>query len=449
MSLKLRIDILFGLLLFLGLAADIGRMALDARSRVQAENDGMTRITRDFVSASLANLPAGADAEARLSQLARSLGELRHVRILFARDSAAAASALLAPDASRLTAPRWFYYLVATRVQVAVLPAILDGKRFGDFLIAGDPADEVNEVWQDVRTLALIGGLVAFAALLGASWILARTLRPLDDYGRALGRLKDGDYAVRAEPQGSPEFVALCEKLNGLALALSNLSTSNRDLFQRLMTAQEQERKTIAHELHDEIGPHLFALRAHASLMRAALAGAGNDGLEARATAICAQVEDLQQHNRRILRRLRPPALDDLGLGPALQSLIDGWRETEPEVRVELELPQNFTLSDPNVSLVLYRFAQEALTNVFRHAGAKNASIRLSDDEASGEIRLRVADDGVGFAPENPVGLGLEGMRERVRGLGGRVDFGPAPGGGGLVEAHVPYRQKANNGAGA
>lgn len=438
MSLKLRIDLLIGLLLFLGLAADIGRMVVAAGSRVQVESDGMMRISRDFISASLGNLPAGANEDESLRQLATNLGALRHVRIMFAKDARAVAAAQLAPDQSRLTAPEWFYALVGARPNLVVLAAMIDGRHLGDFVIAGDPADEVNEVWQDVSTLAITGGLIVLGALLGASLILARTLRPLDDYCRALGLLKDGDYSVRAQPLGSPEFVNLCGNLNALAEALSGLSASNRDLFGRLMTAQEQERKIIAHELHDEIGPHLFALRANASVMRSALTGAGPADLTARATTICGQIEALQETNRRILRQLRPPALDDLGIGPALQSLVDGWREAEPALRVALELPAGFSIRDSNQSLVVYRFVQEALTNIFRHARAKDALITLSHDEAKKSIYIRVEDDGVGFAPDKPIGLGLAGMKERVRGLGGRVNFGSGASGGGLVEAVIP-----------
>jgi two-component system sensor histidine kinase UhpB len=103
-----------------------------------------------------------------------------------------------------------------------------------------------------------------------------------------------------------------------------------------------------------------------------------------------------------------------------------------------LELPAGFSIRDSNQSLVVYRFVQEALTNIFRHARAKDALITLSHDEAKKSIYIRVEDDGVGFAPDKPIGLGLAGMKERVRGLGGRVNFGSGASGGGLVEAVIP-----------
>ncbi|HUO55712.1 MAG TPA: histidine kinase, partial [Rhodoblastus sp.] len=296
----------------------------------------------------------------------------------------------------------------------------------------------VNEVWQDVRNLALTGGAIAFAALIGASFILGRTLRPLADCARALGALRDGDYSARVEAAGSPEFLDLCAKINALAAALQNLSDANRALIQRLMEVQEDERKRIARELHDEIGPWLFALRANASVLETSLKDAGQEELERRVVAIRGQIEALQGHNKRILRQLRPPALDELGLGEALKILVETWHDTAPGVDIELSLSEGFEALDPRMSLALYRLAQEALTNIYRHAGANHASIVLTNSVSPPEIRVRVQDDGVGIDPARPPGLGLTGMRERVLGLGGHLRFGEAPGGGGLIEAILP-----------
>ena len=194
MSLKLRLDLLFGLLLLLGLAADIGRMTFAARARVQAESEAMMRVSRDFALAALANLqesPSEKDspwqkdapaAEAKLRAWLDGLGALRHVRIVFSPDGSATAAAQLAPDEARLEAPIWFYNLIGARGAVTLLPVAFDGHKRGDLVISGDPADEVNEVWQDVRSLALTGGAIVLAALLGASFIIGRTLKPLANY---------------------------------------------------------------------------------------------------------------------------------------------------------------------------------------------------------------------------------------------------------------------------
>ena len=123
-----------------------------------------------------------------------------------------------------------------------------------------------------------------------------------------LARLQSGDYSARVEPQGSPEFVEICRKINSLAGALSDLRATNEELIARLLDVQDAERKAIAHELHDEIGPHLFALRARAALLASRLKDDPGDSAAA-AISIRDQVEALQGHNKRILARLRPAAL--------------------------------------------------------------------------------------------------------------------------------------------
>lgn len=436
LSLKIRIDLLFGLLLILGLAADLGRLIADARPRVQAEDDAMTRISRDFANAALASLKDAPDPERRLRQTLASLGQLRHVRIGFVGNGEDVAAAF--PTAEpRDRAPGWFAGLIGARPNVAVLPAEANGRAIGRIVIASDPADEINEIWTAAKSLALTGGAVVLAALLGASLLLGRTLRPLDDYGAALGSLSAGDFAARAKPGGSPEFVDIGEKINALARALESLSAANRDLIQKLMDVQDDERRTIAHELHDEIGPHLFALRANAAVLQANLRQQGAERQAATAGAICAQVEALQGQNRRILRRLWPAALEDLGLAEALRILVQGFEATQPKIDIRMKLPENLDACGPREKLALYRLAQEALTNVFRHAGASQVEIDMAYVGQS-EIRAQISDDGSGFPPDAPPGLGLAGMRERMRGLGGRFACFNTRGGGALIEAFLP-----------
>jgi two-component system sensor histidine kinase UhpB len=403
----------------------------------------MTRISRDFVEAALASLQNAPDPEPALRALLGRLGPLRHVRIGFARDDAAAVAALSTAAAGKGKAPAWFARLIGARPSVALLPAIVGGQQIGQIVIASDPTDEIDEIWDAAWSLAIMGGGVALAAFLGASLLLGRTLRPLRDYGATLGRLRDGDFTARTEPTGSSEFVDIGEKINALAVALEGYSGANQQLIQRLMEVQDEERKAIAHELHDEIGSHLFAIRASAAVLAANLRAHGFDLQAQGARTIGEQVEALQGHNRRILRRLRPAALDDLGLAEALEILAQGWRETEPSVKLTLHLPDRLDDCDPLASLALYRVVQESLTNVFRHAKARYASVTIAYDQTQDGARIlsvTVRDDGVGLADGARPGLGLTGMRERMRALGGTFTCDSSPTGGTLVKAMFPLR---------
>jgi two-component system sensor histidine kinase UhpB len=162
-------------------------------------------------------------------------------------------------------------------------------------------------------------------------------------------------------------------------------------------------------------------------------------------SAIEAQVEALQGQNRRILADLRPAALEELGLAEALEALVAHWRRAEPGVAVALEADPRVDAMSERASLMAYRFVQEAMTNAFRHAGATRIDVSLRfeapalepspGDAGLGGFVIRVGDDGRGLQGETEAGMGLAGMRDRVRLLGGQVAIGSPPGGGVVVEA--------------
>ena len=301
----------------------------------------------------------------------------------------------------------------------------------------------VDNAWTGARDAALTGALLALVAMAATNLLVGRALKPLDAAGAALARLEAGDYSARAEVGGPPEFVNLNTKINSLAGALSGLERANAELMERAVDAHDQERRVIAHELHDEFGPHLFALRASAAVLTKKL-----DGLpEARAAAavIASQVETLQNQNRRILADLRPAALEELGLVDALGSLIAHWRRAEPAVIVSLDVDPRAGSLGARPSQMAYRFVQEALTNAFRHAGATRIEVTLRFEDGSNHdalldpglagLVIRVADDGRGLQGQGSGGMGLSGMRDRVRMLGGETLVVSLPEGGLAVEA--------------
>jgi PAS domain S-box-containing protein len=206
-------------------------------------------------------------------------------------------------------------------------------------------------------------------------------------------------------------------------------------LIEQVMTAQDEERRRIARELHDETGQSLTALLV------------GLRTIEGSQTV--AQAVELAQRLRettaqtlidvgRLWRGLHPGVLDDLGLGAAVTRHAEEFAQAQGIlVNVRIEGLDADGLS-PLLQATLYRVLQEALTNVARHAGAGSVSVRLVRDEAS--IELRVQDDGAGFKPGNSGRLGLRGMRERAALLGGSVKVESQPGGGTTITAHIPVR---------
>ena len=213
------------------------------------------------------------------------------------------------------------------------------------------------------------------------------------------------------------------------------------------MSLQDVERKEIARELHDEFGPYLFALRAHASALTRLADGRATElamRCESTAARFWNRSMRLQQFNRRVLEKLRPSGLTELGLGEALGALLRLWGESHPDVAIETTISPALGETGETADLTIYRIVQEALTNVFRHAGATRVNVVDRTGGASGArgtsrgcALVRVRDNGRGLRPDHRLGFGLTGMRERILALGGTLTV--ASGEGGVtVEALVP-----------
>ena len=226
-----------------------------------------------------------------------------------------------------------------------------------------------------------------------------------------------------------PELRSLGERFNRLVGSLAQATDQNRLLINRLMTVQDAERKDVAHELHDEFGPSLFAIRADlgAIARRARTHAPPLVEVLDRVASISGLVEQIQRINSRLLERLRPLVLDQLGLREALARLVGAWATRYPTIKWTRRLAEVGEV-DEAASQALYRAAQEALTNVVRHAKATSVSLTLA--ERDGLLVLTIDDDGQGLAAGHSHGFGLLGMAERARAVGGALSVGPGKAGG-------------------
>jgi two-component system sensor histidine kinase UhpB len=326
------------------------------------------------------------------------------------------------------------------------VPISINGKP-GSLLITSHPDDEMAEIWDGIVTQLQVGSAIAIVLFLITIMVVSRALAPIKTLSEAMTEIESGNYDTRVKSDGPPELALICDKLNHLAGALGGAVDDKRRLAERVVSLQDVERKEIARELHDEFGPYLFALRAHASaLTRIADDSEPNMGsLRKHGGAILEQVNVLQQFNRRVLEKLRPAGLTELGLCEALGALLRLWGESHPDVVVETAISPSLGETGETADLTIYRTIQEALTNVFRHAGATCVNVSIEPTELAsgmaganrGGALVRVCDNGSGLRPDHRLGLGLTGMRERILALGGTLTV--ASGDGGVtVEAVVP-----------
>jgi signal transduction histidine kinase len=230
-------------------------------------------------------------------------------------------------------------------------------------------------------------------------------------------------YVVRLDRQTRARYVELVRSRH----ALEQLSA-------RLVDAQETERRAISRELHDEVGQSLGALLVDIGRLSTTLSG-GHPEVKAQLDNLKSVAERTFQSVRNIALLLRPSMLDDLGLAAALE-----WqgrevsRRSEMEVSVESEsVPED--LPD-EYKIYIYRLVQEALTNAVRHSGARNAKVVV--ERLANSIVVRVTDDGRGFDPVRSRGMGILGMEERVKHLGGVLRVESQPGKGATVAAELP-----------
>jgi two-component system, NarL family, sensor histidine kinase UhpB len=449
LSLRARLNLLLALILALGLAVNIARLVLEAAPRVQAEDQSVIRLAREFLETLVAGLNETPDPDARLDQIVQDLNRLRHVSIT--RQDDAVETRPLTTDRSGddrepRSLPAWFVALVHPEKTAVNVPISIHGKA-GSLVITSHPNDEMTEIWDGIVTQLQVGSAIAVALFLITMMVVSRALAPIQALSEAMTKIESGGYDTRVKPDGPPELAAICTKLNHLAAALGDAVDDKRRLAERVVSLQDVERKEIARELHDEFGPYLFALRAHASsLMRIADAREPNtDALRKHGGAILEQVNALQQFNRRVLEKLRPVGLTELGLREALDALLRLWGESHPGVVIETAIAPSLGETGETADLTIYRTVQEALTNVFRHAGATSVSVTIEPSgqlsgirrDGRGGARVRVCDNGRGLSPDHKLGLGLIGMRERILALGGTLTVASTDSGV-TVEAMVP-----------
>jgi signal transduction histidine kinase len=310
------------------------------------------------------------------------------------------------------------------------------------FISAGRTSESVfADPNDDLRRFLLLAGLGVVAAL-GLSYVMTTLLlgRWSSAVVKSARRFGAGDLTARAPvPRGPSELADVANALNAAAVDIEQRQEAQTRLMAELVAAEEETRRRIALDIHDDTAQAVAA----AGLRMDALAATLKDPSERE--AVLKARESLIEANRRLRRllfELRPPALDEAGLAPALELfLTDSFAHDGFDWRVENRLDDE---PAPEARAILYRVALEALTNVRKHADASMVEVLL-ERQGTGVV-LRVRDDGAGFdlpephAPAEAGHIGLVSMRERAEAAGGRFGMSSAPGSGTTVEFWMPEK---------
>lgn len=448
MTLRLKIHLIVGALTLLFLAALLAQQVDGMRKSVHEEVVAANRVAAQMLRRAVW-LQAGQGPPALAAYLA-GMGRVRstEIALLDAQGAELYRSPPSTYKAGR-NAPPWFEALVSPLPPAQTI-------RFpdGTLVVRANASRAALDAWDEFVVLFAQSLLLLVAANAAVFWLVGRALRPLGRIVGALNALETGRFDVELPRLAGREAAAIGEAFNRMvrmlqrniaserraAIAERELSDS-RELSRWMAGRIEQERRSIARELHDELGQSVTAMRSMALSIAQRVRGIDGEAEQA-ARLIAEESSRLYEAMHGLIPRLAPLVLDNFGLQDALSDLVERTRRSHPGVRIELDLQLGEVQPSPEAALALYRAAQEGITNALRHGRA--GTLRLALRAEADGIALQLVDDGAGLPagwPDSGARRGLRWLAERVEAVGGRCEVAPAAGGGVCMRVHVPATQ--------
>jgi two-component system sensor histidine kinase UhpB len=420
MSLRLRLILAIALVLLVSLMLGGGLAWLHAVRSVATEMDAALVVGEHTVRTVIPYVNGQADDAAQLRQVIGTFDGDRHLRaMLIDKDGKAVASSSLAIPPEPV--PAWFaralgQHRPSSRLELPANPVA------AAILLATDPGNEMTEVWtefgDDIQMLLLFG-LVTFPLIY---WILGGALRPLGRISQAFTDVGPNMTAQPIAEAGPPELQRLARGFNAMIDRLARTETQNRRLNEQLSTIQEEERAELARDLHDEIGPYLFAMGVDAAAVQKLAETQGQRDIAGQVQPIRDSVVHIQHQVKAILGRLRSGTVAEFGLRQALENLAAFWRSRRGEVTITIATEGFEDGFGEMFDGAVYRIVQESLNNAMRHGKPRSVAITI-DARHDHDVVVTVSDDGGGLKVSAETrGFGLRGMAERVTALGGNLD---------------------------
>lgn len=387
--------------------------------KIDLEMSSAITVGDSAVTESIASIGSSPDPATQLRRIIASFNGDRHVfaRLVNADGTVADISHLMpSPDPP----PVWLLDLFGAQSYTRSYRLPGDAGKLGEIQLTSDPHNEAGEVWEDLKLKLLIISTFCGVVLALIYVSLGRALRPLENLSTALERIGQGDYTAKVSESGPADLRHIYRAFNQMVDELRTAAQHNRRLGEQLSTVQEEERSEIARDLHDEIGPFLFAVDVDAQSIPSYLSREDTDAVADRAKSIRQNVQHMQLHLRGILSRLRPALLLDQGLVHAGDNLIAFWHARRPAIIFKSDIAdERFPLA---IEETAFRIFQEGMNNAVRHG--KPSKITLTARRiGANTLEVTVSDDGSGLSESSPHGFGLTGMRERIDLLGGRLDI--------------------------
>lgn len=430
-------------LLIIMMAIGAWFMLQNARENVRAEIASTTSLTLHLLDREIFSLSAKLVGvpDSTPFDLA-TLSHIRHLRIEFFD----VAGRLLESNQAGLhhtqsqMSPKWFINLMTTdSLQKTHRDVFFAGRLIGQLIITPDPMYEIVETWDDTKDiLALI--FIFFIAVTTVVYIaIESALKPVSRILTAINDVEQGKLETRLPHFDLPELSSIALKFNHMAETLEQSIKRNIGLSRQIINLEEVERKSLARDLHDEIGQSITAIHidAQAILNYKEINEVTIQNLRLSANAILNVSKNMMGITHQILEKLRPDTIDKLGLKVAIQDLVGSWTCKLIGVHCALDIAGDLAGLPEDISITAYRVIQESLTNIARYANAKQVGINIIQEPNM--LIVIIEDDGKGFeSSQMTTGFGLTGMRERLEGLGGELELDSAIGSGTRLVARLP-----------
>ncbi len=439
MSLKFRLNLLITLLSLAFILVVGSILVNDTRTSIRERVEAASRVTvqlLDTVIISSALNPEYGQTDKVLQSFLQSLGYVRSSHIVL-YDISGYVLYTSPPSTYKadVQAPKWFEKMVQPPVETVERRI-----RYGTLVVSSSAAGSIREAWSGFRQLMWVGLFFFVLLNLMVYALLSHSLKPIKPILTSINRMERGDLSTRLPTFTLPEFNRIGHSLNRMAesLAMERQLEENRQLTQLIQTHIEDERRSLARELHDELGQYVTAIKTFA----VAIANKAKDkspDIAANAQTIVGAANQIYEGMHSIIRQLRPGALDNLGLSETLRDAMHYWQTLHASVRFELKLNGQLDDLGESLNINVYRIVQESINNALKHAQAKNIEVSLTLLE--NELQLLIKDDGVGMnlaSVDQSQHFGLLGIRERVQGFHGSFSLLSEPNRGTAIHINIP-----------
>lgn len=408
-----------------------------ARNSVSNEVDSSINLALQLIKIPLGKIPSNeTDWISRLSNLEQT----RHLKIQL-KESSGSIINITDNQISRDqddTPPSWFINLVASDYPKVEYQIETSNRQFLTLIIQANPLDEITEVWHEsIAFFSTLLILVLFT-FLSVHLVFNKTLRTIQLIVENLEGIEKGEYDKKLPDFGIQEYDRIAKAVNHMSNVLKSTQLQNQALTQHSLEIQEEERQHLSQELHDEFGQSLTALK----VMAVTAAHEKSDTIRI-TTSMVEICDHLMTVLRSMMKQLHPLMLTELGLKATVEDLIEQWQSRTSSTQFNVKVDNAVDDMDKTIIIQVFRVIQESLTNIIRHADARQVSISLQIKESPSILELIVDDNGQGLDLMTPfTGFGLQGMTERVKLLGGTFELHSQPQQGMQIMAKIPLNEK-------